>query len=90
MTVNHIDGNSENNSADNLEWVTLRENIQKGFADGLFPDTSCIMIEKDGTERKFRSYAEASLFLGKSRGYVSGVLKRTDDCYVDGRKILPF
>lgn len=36
LTVNHIDGNPENNSCSNLEWVTKAENIKKGFADGLY------------------------------------------------------
>lgn len=38
MTVNHIDGNPENNTCSNLEWITLAENIKKGWADGLYDD----------------------------------------------------
>ena len=34
-TVDHLDGNKNNNSAENLEWVTREENIRRGFNNGL-------------------------------------------------------
>jgi len=35
LTVNHIDGDRENNNTDNLEWVTHAQNIQHAYDIGL-------------------------------------------------------
>lgn len=34
-TVDHIDGDTHNNSADNLEWTTNSENIKRAWDNGL-------------------------------------------------------
>ena len=36
MTVDHIDGNPGNNSCTNLEWVSLTENIKRGWTNGMY------------------------------------------------------
>lgn len=71
MTVNHIDGNSLNNKASNLEWVTLKENIQKGFATGLYSTVKPVTIVVNDRALSFNSMSSASRFLGKNNQYIS-------------------
>ena len=77
LTVNHIDGNYMNNNASNLEWVTRKENVQKGFANGLFEANmkKCELIT-DNKVYRFNSMSEASRFLGRNVGYLSYKVKR--------------
>lgn len=82
LTVNHIDGNPANNSASNLEWCTLRENIQHAFYTGLQcnSEKAVILESTDGHKLEFRSMAEASRYLERNSHYVSGQIARCAPC----------
>ena len=41
-TVNHIDGDKGNNCVENLEWVSLAENIKKGYDCGLYDNVKSL------------------------------------------------
>ena len=72
LTVNHIDGNTTNNNADNLEWVSLSENIIHAYKNGFNKSARpCTLINKDGDEFHFYSMQEASRFLGRKPGYLT-------------------
>lgn len=88
FTVNHIDGDRLNNQIDNLEWLSLSENIKHGFNTGLYSSIQkpVIITLPNGEEIGFASRAAASRYLGKTHGYVSGCLKRRNPYYVDGLK----
>ena len=76
LTVNHINGNPIDNSSSNLEWVTISENIKKGFAEGLFSKNQItVTISNENGSFDFESMAAASRFLGRSAQYVSNCLK---------------
>lgn len=73
MTVNHINGDWLDNRPENLEWLTLADNITDGFDTGLY-DTICkktVLRSPHGVEKTFRSRAEASRFLGRNEKYIS-------------------
>lgn len=76
LTVNHIDGNPMNNDCSNLEWITLSDNIRKGYDTGLFASTmDPVMLKCEDLEVAFDSMAEASRFLGWNSGYIFNCLK---------------
>lgn len=76
FTVNHIDGDRFNNHIENLEWLSLADNIRHGFATGLYHTQKAVSIRKDGQTYYFRSMAQCDKFLRRANGYTSNNLKK--------------
>lgn len=77
MTINHINGNSLDNRAENLEWVSISENIKKGREIGLYAATQkALILNNGGVAFRFESMAEASRYLGWNSGYIDNCLRK--------------
>jgi len=78
LTVNHIDNNSLNNKIENLEWCSLKENIQKGFETGAYPTCKrTLLIDKRTNEKKiFRSMSLAGKYINQSEQYISNKIRK--------------
>lgn len=83
LTVNHKDGNPLNNHAENLEWLTKKQNIQYGFKTGQY---SRIMKPITATNRDSEfdtifatSYFEMDRQLNQYHGYTSRMIGLKSD-----------
>lgn len=84
LTVNHKDGNRMNNDINNLELVSLKQNIIHGFRTGLYKNVckKIKLVEIDTREEKvFSSMSEASRYLGRNSKFISCLLLRGRDTY---------
>lgn len=69
--VNHIDGDPNNDSLENLEWCTYSENNKHAYAAGLRPNAAKAILMKDlsnGAVTQFVSIGAAARHLGWGRG----------------------
>ena len=78
MTVNHIDGDRSNNRSDNLEWMSVKDNLLDGFQKGLYAANmkDCTLIDQTNHVYNFDSMAQANRFLGRCQGYISSMVRR--------------
>lgn len=89
MTVNHKDGDRLNNRIENLEWLSLSDNIRHAFQNNLQKQDETTLYPVDGgSPLIFRSQAEAARFLGRNHGYINCLTssKREYATSKDGKK----
>lgn len=78
LTVNHKDGNRLNNNIENLEIISIRENIQHAYDTGLNSNAKRIKItrKKDNKINIISSLKKGSILIGKNEKYLSNKIHR--------------
>ena len=75
--INHVDGNKQNNHANNLEWAQPSENTRHGLRLGLIPDNRKPVVATNavtGVETTFPSIWDAAKDLGLKQDSISRVV----------------
>lgn len=77
LTVDHIDGNKENNSLNNLEYVTAKENNKRSWEMGLRESQRQIISKKVKWNGKtYNSAVELSRSLGMNDAACSNSISK--------------
>ncbi len=78
LTVDHIDGNRFNNNLENLELVSLAENIKRSYEIKLHKNQMSVDVTNKKTNEKINYYslAQASRKINKNYRYLSNCIKK--------------
>lgn len=80
LTVNHIDGDRQNNSVDNLEWNTYSENIRHSYSSG-FNHSHLRKVRVMETDMVFESVRDCATAMNIDARRISDCLNGRCDNY---------